>query len=141
MPLYDVDYTLASGVTITASANGADVSCAAGGQLAGIKNGLIIMGVLRFTGAIDETTGDEELTVTIQEKIGSNYRTIGTFRTIGTAQDPGTGFASSGDYTRCFFTVDPSATNLRYVATVAGTTPSFAGMQIILVPTLQGPPW
>jgi hypothetical protein len=140
MPLYDVNYKLATDIDVSADANGADVSIAQGGALEGLKSGMICEAVLQFNGAISNPNSDGTLFVYIEEKIGSNYRAIGCFPQLGTAADPDATYASNGGELTCFFTPSFNATALRYRVDIGGTGgPVYNDMNIYIHPLNYAP--
>ena len=139
MAIYDVNYVLASNVTVTADVNGSDVSMIQGGQLEGLKAGMIVAAKLIVTGAIDDTSGNETVQFVIQEKVGSSYRDIGCFPVIGGTLDDNPDVDNSGAALRCFFVPSFNAVALRYRTVTGGTTPSVAGVNITLHPQNYSP--
>lgn len=145
MPLYDVNYVLLNAATISATASGPDVSMVQGGQLEGLKSGMIVEARLIVNGAIDDTTDDESMQFFIDEKVGTLYRTVACFPLIGntSAATPGPDdnpdVDNAGRALRCFFTPSYNATALRYRSVAGGTTPSCAGVTITLHPQNYSP--
>lgn len=137
MPLTDVNYVLAA-FNVSTTTNGSDNDIRQAGTFEGVKQGVVIEGKLRVTGAIDDATGDETMQIFIEEKIGANYRTIAVFPTIGSAADDNPDVDLSGRWLRCFFQFAPNATHWRWRSIAGGTTPSLTGVEIRFIPLPAG---
>jgi hypothetical protein len=130
MPAYDSQAVLASAVTVTDTTAGADVSTASGGAMEGLPGNRAHQFLVWFTGAI----GGSTLDLDIEEKIGSNYRVIGSAR-FGTSADPVATYASQGKiYTKLIAQVSPEATAVRYKPRAYTGGSSFVGMNIVAIP-------
>lgn len=138
MPLVDqLNLLLADDTDVTVDVNGSDVA------VQGMHKGAINMAVMHIEGAIDSASGDEVMDVYIEEKIGTAYYNVGVFPRISfdTATEyTNADFASSGRVGRCFFVLNPDATNIRCRFDVGGTTPSYADVSIVVVPLNFAPP-
>lgn len=140
MPITDVAYVIAA-FNGTVSANGADIDVRQDGAMEGLNRGLINEATLRFTGAIDFTTGDESYQFFIQEKIGAEYFDVGVFPTIGGAgavKYTTALLALSAGMLRTVFYLDPLATHIRWRAVTVGTTPIWTGAEIRIHPQAHG---